>query len=154
RLDAVARRVLLLRLVRGLCLVAIVLLCTATSAMLADHLLKIPAALRLLLLFGWFVIGAAALLVGVVLPLCRGLDRADIAAAIEQHYPELAERLTSTVELAGARDEFHGSPALIALLVSDTAQRTSRLDFLPAISARSTLLLAILAFAMFGLTLS
>src|SRR5262249_13512395 len=98
RLAAVARRVRLLRVVRGLSLVVLALLLTGAAAMLADYLLALPALVRLALCAGWFLLGAGTLLVGLVLPLSRRLDAADLAAVVEQKYPELAERLTTTVE--------------------------------------------------------
>ncbi len=127
---------------------------TAAAVMLVDHFVPLPGLLRLGLLAGWVVLGAATLLVGLLIPLRQRLEPADLAAVIEKKYPELAERLTTTVELAGTTDEFHGSPALIALLVSDTAQRTSRLDFLPAVSGRAALVLGAAALAVFVLALS
>jgi hypothetical protein len=154
RLAAVARRVRLLRVVRGLSLVALALLLTGAAAMLADYLLALPALVRLALFAGWFILGAGTLLVGLVLPLSRRFDAADLAAVVEQKYPELAERLTTTVELAATGGRYHGSPALIALLVSDTAQRTSRLDFLPAVSGRGALALGSAALAVFVLVLT
>jgi hypothetical protein len=154
RLAAVARRVRLLRVVRGLSLVALALLLTGAAEMLADYLLALPAPVRLALCAGWFLLGAGTLLVGLVLPLSRRLAAADLAAVVEQKYPELAERLTTTVELAETGGQYHGSPALIALLVSDTAQRTSRLDFLPAVSARGALALGSAALAVLVLVLT
>jgi hypothetical protein len=154
RLAAVARRVRLLRVVRGLSLVALALLLAGAAALLADYLVALPAAVRLALFGGWVALGAGTLLVGLVLPLSRRLEAADLAAVVEQKYPELAERLTTTVELAQTGGRYHGSPALIALLVSDTAQRTSRLDFLPAVSARAALALGSAALAVFVLVLT
>ena len=73
------------------------------------------------------------------MPLSRRIDAAAIAAVVEEKYPELAERLTTSVELADRGDEFHGAPQLIENLMRDTEVRTSSLDFLPAISAGAAL---------------
>ena len=154
RLAAVARRVRILRVVRGLSLVALALLLTGGTALLADYLVALPAAVRLALFGGWVILGVGTLFVGLVLPLSRRLGAADLAAVVEQKYPELAERLTTTVELAQTGGRYHGSRALVALLVSDTAQRTSRLDFLPAVSARAALALGSAALAVFVLVLT
>ena len=59
-----------------------------------------------------------------------------LAALIEERYPELGERLTSAVELAGDTDNRHGSPTLIAVLMKETEVRTRRLDFVQAIDVR------------------
>src|SRR5262249_23471727 len=112
RLAAVARRVRILRVVRGLSLVALALLLTGGTALLADYLVALPAAVRLALFGGWVILGVGTLFVGLVLPLSRRLGAADLAAVVEQKYPELAERLTTTVELAQTGGRYHGSRAL------------------------------------------
>jgi hypothetical protein len=147
RLAAVARRVRLLRLARGLSLLALTLALAGGAALLADFFLDLPGVARQAALSAWVGLGTACLLLGLALPLCRRLDPADLAAVIEEKYPELGERLTSTVGLAGRRDGGHGSPALITLLVQDTEQRSRRLNFLPAISSRSARLCASFAAA-------
>jgi hypothetical protein len=105
--------------------------------LLADYLLDLPASVRETALVAWLGLGAEAL-----------------AAVIEEKYPELGERLTSTVELAGDADTYHGSPALIALLMSDTETRTHRLDFLRAFPLRAAGRLAGLAVGALALVLS
>jgi hypothetical protein len=154
RLEAVAGRIRLLRSARGLSLVALVLLLGGAAALLADYLLTLPTTIRLTLFAGWLALGTATLLAKLVFPLLRRLDPADLAAVVEQQYPQLAERLTTSVELAGTQDELHGSPALIALLVSDTAQQTAHLDFLAAVSARRTIATVVAAATLFVLLLS
>ena len=154
RLEAVARRVRWLRIARGLGLVTLALLLSAAAAMLVDYFSLLPALVRLTLFAGWLILGAATLVAGLVIPLRRRLKLSDLAAAVEKQYPELAERLTTAVELAGTEDELHGSPAFIALLVSDTAQRTATMDFLPAINARGALVVGTAALAVCFLALA
>lgn len=154
RLDAVARRVRRLRIARGLSLVALTLILTAAAALLTDHFLPLPAFLRLALFGAWVLLGATLFLTALVIPLRRRLALAELAAAIEQQYPELAERLTTTVELAENTDDYHGSRALLALLVSDTAQRTAHLDFLSAVSSRGALAFGSAALAVTVLALA
>jgi hypothetical protein len=154
RLEAVARRIRWLRIVRGLGFVALALILAAATAMLVDYFRPLPVFIRLTLFAGWLMLGVVVLLVGLIIPLRRRLKLSDLAAAVEQQYPELAERLTTAVELAGTEDELHGSPAFIALLVSDTAQRTACLDFLPAISTRKTRVVGTAAGAICCLALS
>src|SRR5439155_21513442 len=101
RLAAVARRVRLLRAARGLSLCVLVLALTAGVALLADYLSGqgLPTLLRQITLATWLALGAVILVGGLVLPLCRRLTPEALAAVIEKKYPELAERLTTSVEL-------------------------------------------------------
>ncbi len=64
---------------------------------------------------------------------------------IEDRYPELLERLTSTVELTGPVDVHHGSSRFINFLVKETERQTSPLDFLQAVPNRRTGRLALAA---------
>src|SRR4051812_37257529 len=96
RIQEVARRVRWLRALRGASLVVLLLALTAVAAILADHWLQLPALVRQINLGVWLALGSAAIFTALVTPLCRRLDPVDLAAAIEQKYPELGERLTSS----------------------------------------------------------
>jgi hypothetical protein len=138
KLTALARRIRLLRAVRGLCLLTLTLLVLLGGLFLADALLALrPGVLRGALLG---VAGVTLLVTvgGVLVPLCRRHDPEALAALIEERYPELGERLTTTVELAGNRDAWHGSRALIDLLIAETEFRAHPLDFGRAFPARFT----------------
>ena len=90
------------------------LVLTAVHAMLTDYFLRSKLrVLRLALFAGWVILGAATLERRLVM-LCPLPAPSGPAAAVELKYPELAERLTTTVELADTTDEFHGSRSLIA----------------------------------------
>ncbi len=160
RIAAVAFRVRWLRFLRGLCLLSLVLTLGFGAALLADVLcvqllsFDLPNAVRIGVLAAWGTIGLGVLLFGLVLPLTRRLDDAAVAAAVEDKYPELAERLTTSVELADRGDEFHGAPQLIEGLIRDTEQRTRRLNFLPAVSPRAAHLMAVAAAGLLVLVLS
>jgi hypothetical protein len=152
KLAGLTRRIRLLRAVRGASLLLLVLLLLGGGVVLADHFLALPPlALRAALatVLGG---GLLAALVGLVIPLCRRLDPEALAAVIENHYPELGERLTTTVELADGTDSFHGSRQLIALLIQETDAQTSPLDFTRAFSGRTTRQLA--CAAVIGLVLA
>src|SRR5262249_45649019 len=71
--------------------------------------------------------------------------REALAAAVEQRYGDLGERLTSSVELSDESDRANGSPALISLLIQETAARTGPLHFPAAIPVRRTVQLAVVA---------
>src|SRR4051794_28217151 len=145
RLHAVATRIRTLRLLRGVSLVLVALLLTGALCLLADHFLELPPAVRGALLGSWVALGGLLTIFAVVVPACRALDPAALAAVIEEKYPELGERLTSSVELASTPDIYHGSPTLIALLMQETEPRTNPLAFLGTISPRRPLRMAGLA---------
>jgi hypothetical protein len=144
RLAVVARRIRWIRAVRGLSVFALVLALTAGAALLADQLSgqRLPVVVRQITLSAWMGLGVAVLVVGLILPVCCRLDPEALAAVIERKYPELAERLTTSVELSGRAGPGHGSVSLIALLLRETEDQTSRLNFLPAVSPRSAGILA------------
>ena len=73
RIAAVARRVRLLRAVRGLSLVLVLLALTAGAAAMADYWLDLPAATRQAVFSAWTGLGLIAFLSFVVLPLGRRL---------------------------------------------------------------------------------
>jgi hypothetical protein len=147
RIGSVARRVRLLRSVRGVSLLVLVLALTAGGALLADFLLggRLPVSIRALNLTLWIGLGSLLLVNGLILPLRRRLDPADVAAVIEERHPQLGERLTSSVELCESADPGNGSPTLIELLVRETEARSAPLDFLSSVSAQPTRRLAFAA---------
>ncbi len=105
RLQAVAKRVRLLRVIRGLSLLVLVMSLTAGAAILADHLLELPALVRQIVFSLWMSLGSLLGMLALLVPLSRKLDPADLAAVIEKKYPELAERLSSSVELTGQGEQ-------------------------------------------------
>ncbi|HJT78107.1 MAG TPA: hypothetical protein VJ739_12960, partial [Gemmataceae bacterium] len=115
KLDVVARRIRLLQAARGLSVLLLVVLLAAGAALLADALLDLPAKVRELLYAAWLCLGSAVAFAALVRPLARGLRPEALAALIEEKFPHLGERLTTSVEVAGDRDAYHGSQALIAL---------------------------------------
>lgn len=138
KLLALAHRIRLWRALRGASLVLLVLLLTGSAALWTDAWLGLPAGVRALLLAGWLGLGAWMTLSGLLRPNRQRLSPEVLAALIEEKYPELGERLTSAVELAGAADAYHGSPALIGLLMSETEVRSRRLDYLQAFPVRAS----------------
>jgi len=145
RLTVLRWRIRLLRAVGGFALLVVLLGFLAAAAMLADYWLDLPALVRQIVFVTWLVIGAAWLLRGVMTPLCQCIDATALAAVVEERFPDLGERLSSIVELAGASAEGHGSPLFIALLVNETAVQSERLDFRLAVPARRTAVLVTFA---------
>jgi len=137
KLATLSRRLAWLRLGRHWA-TTIGLLALAVAVFLAvDALLELAPWVRGVLGLSW--------LVGLCLGIVKGIqlwrqqyDAEALAALIENTYPNLAERLMTAVELAEAKGEVHGSPALIDLLIRETEIRASRLDFLQAASESPT----------------
>lgn len=136
KLTAVIRRLRFLRMTRGLCALVIGLVLFTGVALLLDLTFDLPAEARGLLLTGWLGLGGWLSFRGLVRPM-RGRPAAQaVAAAIEEQFPQLAERLTTSVELAPLSDDFHGSPDLKALLMAEAESQSSRLNFGEAFPAR------------------
>jgi hypothetical protein len=153
QLTATARRLRLVRLLRGLSLLVLIALLTGSAALLADAWLDLVPEVREACLIAWIGLAAFIFLANLLTPLARHLDPAALAAVIEEKYPDLGERLTSTVELAGDSDPYHGSPTLIALLLQETEGRSRDLNFRLAFPIRATGWLATGALALLALTL-
>ena len=111
KLDELAHHVRRLRLLRGLSRLALALFLTAVAAVVCDYALDLSAAGRAALLVGWAAIGAVAAWRFVLRPVRQPIPVADLAAAVEDRYPSLAERLYSVVELSEQTDAGNGSPA-------------------------------------------
>jgi hypothetical protein len=148
RLAALGWRIRLLRVVRGIALLVAVLGCVAAAAVLVDSRLDLPAQARQILFLTWIAVAIAWLLRSAIVPLCRRIDAAALAALIEEKYPDLGERLSTAVELSGASAEGHGSPLLIALLLQETAARIEQVDFRSVVPARRAAVLTVLAAAL------
>jgi hypothetical protein len=144
KIAAVAGKMARLRLLRRVAVTVLVLGAMLGIILLADHWLRFGAPLRFLALGSWFAVAVAGI-VTCFKALNRQADIDALAALIEREYPNLAERLTSSVELSEAADGGHGSPALINLLIRETEIRASKLDFLRAAPERSTYRLGTIA---------
>jgi hypothetical protein len=138
KLAAAARRVRLLRAVRGFSVLTLGLLLVGAAALAADAWLDLPIVVRRMLFACWSGLGISLAFLGILVPLCRRIDLAALAALIEEKHPDLGERLTSSVELSGDAHGANGAPALIALLIEETEKRTGPLDFVQAVPARHT----------------
>src|SRR5579883_3051852 len=120
QLTAASRRLRRLRFLRGLSLLTLVLVLGAGGALFLDAWLDLPRVLRMMLFTAWAGAAAGVALFDLLVPLCRPLDVEGLAAAIEARYPDLGERLTSTVELSGVQDQHHGSRVFVDLLIRET----------------------------------
>src|SRR5262249_21334658 len=127
QLSQAVSRVRRLRLIRGASALAVVLLTTAAACLLADYVLHLPATARGVMLAAWLAIGLGTAHWALLRPAIRRIDLDALAAVIEEKYPDLNERLTSTVELSECAQGFHGSPELIAIVMNETEARVARL---------------------------
>ncbi len=137
KINSLARRIAFLRLTRTIAITALALLSSAGLLWLMDYWLRLPRGVRIAMLGGWCVLAVY----GVFRCLRNLGHRADadaLAALIEQEYPNLAERLLTSVELTEAAEDAHGSRALIEMLVRETEIRTSSLNFLQAAPEKPT----------------
>jgi hypothetical protein len=153
KLDSLERRLHRLRLLRGSSLAALTLVMGAAIALALDAWLELPPAARFLITGGWIVAIAVVAWRQLVRPLRRRITAPSLAAAVEEEYPALGERLTSAVELTDA-DAYHGSPAFIRMLIRDADQKARPLDFDRASPSHSTEWLAAATVAVVLLALA
>jgi len=117
------RRVIL---VRGLLIAAAVAVAAILTVMAVDAVFTIlSSAARWLLTGGIAGATAAAVAWFVLLPIMRLPGLARMARAVETHHPELAERISSAVELLTSSDsrEVLGSEELIAQLTMEATEQ-------------------------------
>jgi hypothetical protein len=127
-----------LRVVRGVSWLVLGLAVVGAAAVLADTFYPLPGLARGGLLAAWAALGCGTLYFALLRPLARRLDAAHLASAVESEHPELGERLTTTVELAGRAAPHNGAPALIGLLARDAELRARDVDFADAAPSRGT----------------
>jgi hypothetical protein len=95
----------------------------------ADHLLRLPLPIRLFHTALFVALTVFCALRFLRYPLTRTFDQVDVALLLERVFPQLHQRLVSTVELkrlapAALRGE---SPALVAALLADTERSIAEL---------------------------
>jgi hypothetical protein len=152
KLNDLAHRVHRLRLLRGLSWLTLTLLLTGVTAIVVDAVFDLSAVGRGLLLALWLLVGGLATWRFVFYELRQPIPITELAAAVENRYPSLAERLSSVVELSEHADIGNGSQSLIDALTRDTARRTKQLNFYEAAPAapviQSTLLTTLVTVAV------
>jgi hypothetical protein len=142
RLAELGQRVHRQHLVVGLCRAIVMVLLAACVAILFDAVVELPRWCRGTLLAGWLILSACEVRRFIRGPLSRPLDAQGLAAAIEQEYPRLGERLTTAVELAGTSDPANGAPFLVDMLMRDAETRTGKLDLNRAAPASTAVIIA------------
>jgi hypothetical protein len=132
KLDAVATEVRRLRVLRGVSWFAVLLFVVPVAAVSVDAAVNLSGIARGLALAGWVAVTALGFW-WLVLRRMRGdIPLAELAAAIEQQYPNLAERLRTLVELSEHADAGNGSKGMVHLLARETEKRAKKMNFLAA----------------------
>src|SRR5262245_16634398 len=108
---------------------------------LAYWLIHLDSVVRLLILVGLIGVGGWLVYRYVVLPLIVRFGDLDIALRIEERWPGLNDRLTSTVQFVqlDAGDDRYGSAALREATVRQAIAETSTIDFREVIEPRPVL---------------
>lgn len=145
RLTFLDRRLRSRSLFRGACWLFLALSLGAGLAMAADAWVELPRFTRGFLLGIWAAGGIGLIGVGLLPHILRRKDATALAALVESRYPELHERLTTTVELSGPSDLYHGSDRFIQLLARETEKQIKPLDLLQAAPVKRTGALALSA---------
>ncbi|HEV2949276.1 MAG TPA: hypothetical protein VGX70_18015 [Gemmataceae bacterium] len=138
KLSAVIRRLRLMRTLRGLCGLVLGMAIFLGLALLLDWVFDLPGEARGIVLAGWLGLGVWLAFRSLILPLRSRPSAEAVAAAIEEEFPQLAERLTTSVELAPLSDDFHGSVELKTLLMAEAEAASDRLNFPDAFPAGRT----------------
>jgi len=136
RLRALRVRVRTLFLVHGSSRLLVLAAGLVTATYVLDRLLVLPVSVRTLLFFGsvaWLVLELAR---NLVYPLRRVLSREDLAATVEKRFPELEDKLTSSIQFARAleSDDFSESRALAGHTIRQTLDEVEALPFRRALT--------------------
>ncbi|HTK78048.1 MAG TPA: hypothetical protein VL371_22470 [Gemmataceae bacterium] len=137
KLDDLGARVRRLRLIRGVSAVVLTFVSVFAFALIADAWFELPPFARVTL-FGLWVLATLGVLWFALLRRRETPAEVALAAAVEEQYPRLRERLTSSVELARHAEPCHGSPRFIQLLVRETDLKTRAMDFLKVAPRHAT----------------
>lgn len=131
-----------MRVLRGICWLALTLLLATLLAVGLDSLLELSGRTRTVVLGGWILGGIAAAWWLVGRRIYGRIPQHILAQAVEANYPSLAERLQTLVELSQKAEIANGSKAMMLMLARDTERRTARLNFLTAAPKSFTIRLA------------
>ena len=125
----------LLRGVGRVCLIASLGL---AGAFFADYRYDLAPTTRIAVLSSIATLTSLAFLVWVVVPMCRRIGWAELAAMADKANPRWEDALTSAVELfdPNQTDSFKGSPVMRELLLKQTRQRMDELDLEQVVSSR------------------
>jgi hypothetical protein len=108
------------------------------GAFVVDYRYDLAPTTRMIVLSSIVTLTVLAFLVWVVVPLCRRIGWAELAAMADKANPRWEDALTSAVELFDPDhpDSFKGSPVMRELLLKQTRQRIDDLDLEEVVSSR------------------
>ena len=129
------RRLILLA---GASRVVLVVAAVLAASLMLDWMVKLETPGRAVLLAAAGVLTLYALWRFLVVPLRVRLGDEELAIALERRFPELQDRLISTVQFARAPDTGPLSQAMVAQLQRDTLSQTQPLEFQAVATARPT----------------
>lgn len=123
-------RLFLLSLFRGLGRWLTWMAMILAATLLSDALFHWGTSARMTFFWMVPVAGLILLVQFVIRPLRRSLSPAEKASLIDLHYPELRERLTSTVEFCDPTlpDAYKGSEVMRKMVVSETVSQLPQID--------------------------
>jgi hypothetical protein len=137
RLEATRQGMYAFRRTRAVLTTALLVLALISLLAAADWWLVLPTGVRGLGLLAVAVV-AVVLLVRGLLGGARQFGRRDAAAEVESAFPDLGQRVRTTLEYAEpAPDTMRAAPGLVRALATDTGRRTNGLDFRGLIPWRS-----------------
>ena len=137
-LQTLARRIRRIILLPGAMAVAAVAIATLLGMMAIDALFSFfsPVA-RWLLSLGGLAIFIAACAWYLVRPLRRKLGLTTVARMVEEHHPELQERISSAYELLATSSQSQGSELLINALAKEATANALTVDPKREVSTRT-----------------
>ena len=125
-------------LLRGAGRVGMIASLGLAGALFADYRYDLAPTTRIVVLSSVATVTLIAFLVWVVVPLCRRIGWAELAAMADKANPRWEGALTSAVELFDPTqpDGFKGSPVMREMLLKQTRQRIDELDLEEVVSSR------------------
>ncbi|MBD3672119.1 MAG: hypothetical protein HUJ26_01220, partial [Planctomycetaceae bacterium] len=146
-------RFLVLTLLRGLGRWLTWMAAVLAIVLLSDAFFQWGSEVRTGFFWGLPLLGGILLWQFVIRPLRHSLSPAEKAALIDLHYPELRERLTSTVEFCDPDlpEEYKGSEVMRSMVLSETMGKLPQVDVaksLPSDRMQKSLLWGVVAVAV------
>ena len=125
-------------LLRGAGRVGLIASLGLAGAFIADYRYDLAPTTRIAVLSSVLGVTLLAFLAWVVVPLCRRIGWAELAAMADKANPRWEGALTSAVELFDPNqpDGFKGSPVMREMLLKQTRQRVDELDLEEVVSSR------------------
>jgi hypothetical protein len=138
RLDAFIRKYYANQLLRGSLVLIICVLLYVLTVSVGEYYLYLPAWLKVTLVSLFIVLGLAALVVWIVMPLAKMarlgkvISHEQAATIVGQYFPEISDKLLNILQLRKSYDDSHTSRELIAASID---QKAAQISVVPITSA-------------------